>query len=364
MKQCLSHLEREKETKIVALSFQAEKDLFSLSVMCSNLLKAVEAFAKRALEEMKRKHKVDDTWEARISDHSSIKTDMEGPLELPNRYLLWKACRMHLYTLENVRGGHVRCDGLGVLPDGERLVSMERDKIIRMWDLSTKNNHIIYDGGDETDLGRCFLYGEYIIATFGGSVHVLSLDGNPVYNVEAPDDEMHVASITTIQKKVFFRYFTRNEIISCLDLVTGVVQEHEAPWSEETNHENRYLQLGVCGSILLALDRDAGIHVIDVRNFSLTQFLAGYYTSMVEATGDTVLVKKEKASPGDCSWKRRKKRRPLATYLGSIERKGIPWSLFSGATKDMMPLRVDCSHEVMKSIIFSERWFAASRALG
>ena len=265
------------------LSFQAEKDLFFLSVMCSNLLKAVEAFSERALEEMKRKHKVDDTWEARISDQSSIKTDMEGPLELPNRYLLWKARRTHLYKLENMGG----CNGLGVLPDGERLVSMGRGKIIRMWDLSTKNNRILYDGGNERSFGLCFLCGEHVVATSGGRIRVLSLDGNTVYNVEPPDDGMHVSSITTSQKKVFFAFFGRNEIISCLGLVTGFVQEHEARWGEEMNDEDGYLHFGACGSMLLALDRYAGIHVIDVRNFSLSQFLAGYYTSMVEATGDT-----------------------------------------------------------------------------
>ena len=130
IQECLSHLEWKKETKIAVrnarqtklwfrprqqqdphancwsfpgiilpcLILSDEKDLFSLSTVCSSLLKAVEAFSNVALEEIKTKHKVDDTWEARIRDQSSIETDMERPLELPTRYLLWKARRTHLYT--------------------------------------------------------------------------------------------------------------------------------------------------------------------------------------------------------------------------------------------------------------------------
>lgn len=87
------------DVRPIILSFLAHKDRISLAATCGDLWKAVESFSKRKLDEFRTEHPSrDEEWETRINDQSSIDTFIPKPLELPFRYLLWKAFRTQLYS--------------------------------------------------------------------------------------------------------------------------------------------------------------------------------------------------------------------------------------------------------------------------
>ena len=89
------------------------------------------------------------------------------------------------------------------------------------------------------------------------------------------------------EKKFFFTYYGGEEMVSILDLVTGDVQQREVSWSKETNlDESIDFQFVVCDNALLVLEKDTGIHVFDLSDFSLSQLLEGDYKSIVKANDD------------------------------------------------------------------------------
>lgn len=85
------------DVKAAVMSYQTHKDRLSMATTCWDLYKAVEAFSERKLDEFRRSHQNrDEDWEERLNDQSLIDTVMPKPVELPFRYLLWKAYRIHL----------------------------------------------------------------------------------------------------------------------------------------------------------------------------------------------------------------------------------------------------------------------------
>jgi len=295
--QCMI-LELPGEVMTLIVSFQAHKDQISVATTCSDLLKAVEAFSERALEEMSRA--ADDTWEARIAEQSSIITEMPKPLELPHRYLIWKALRTHLYTL----GGSGDCTGLHALPHENRLVSSGGDCIGCLWDLSTKQSVTIFDrSGLMTEHDECFVCGDHVVASFEGDIYVYSLNGDLIYLVEAPWECEYLQSLAVGQEKVFFKYITCGEdSISQLDLVTGNLRRSVITC--ELGEFSKKFDMFVCGDVLVVL-RDcivnfenddestehlSGIYVFDLSDFSQKHFFHGEYHSMAKAFDDPTTI--------------------------------------------------------------------------
>lgn len=110
-----------------------------------------------------------DTWDARVLDPSSSDTEIQGPLELPYRYLFWKALRSHLYTFtESVeRGISPHCACLRVLPDG-RLVHCRSDGVAFVWNLETKTaGHLFgYGLAIHYEANCCTVWSRHQTATF------------------------------------------------------------------------------------------------------------------------------------------------------------------------------------------------------
>lgn len=281
-------LELPEDAMSIIMTFQAHKDRISLATTCSDLLKAVEAFSERTVENIGAN--ADESFETRIADQSSIVTDMPKPVHLPHRYLLWSALRTHLYTLGDSRRTHV-CLGLHTLPAG--LISSGGDNMIHLWDLSTKQSVEIFDGSSLVEEhGELLVCGEQVISSFGADIRVFSQGGDPIYTVDAPEGFDYIHSMALSQQKVFFTYVYDEDSIWELDLVTRRVRKR-VTW--EGGDMADAFDFMVCDNMLIVLyayvyddhgeranHRD-GIYVFDLDDFSQKHVFHGDYHSIAKA---------------------------------------------------------------------------------
>jgi len=127
------------------VSFQTAKERASLRLTCVSLCTEVETFCKQALVGLKIKHRVDDTFDARIRDQTGLGTTLTKPVILPFFYLLWKAMRTHLYKLEPpVRNNAAHCIHLQLSKSGDRIV-LTCAAGVRLWDLESKQQLRVID---------------------------------------------------------------------------------------------------------------------------------------------------------------------------------------------------------------------------
>ena len=123
------------------LLYLVHKDRLSVALTCKDSLKKVESFSEQKWRELLPK--ADTTWEARIRDESRIETENPKPLVLPHRYLLWKAHRTHLYSLD-APGENDQAEkmlSLDILPDGSLMACQSGQgshDVSLKWDLSTR----------------------------------------------------------------------------------------------------------------------------------------------------------------------------------------------------------------------------------
>jgi len=101
--------------------FQSRKERASLRLTSRSFCDEVEIFCKKALSRLKTKHRVDDTFDDRIRVQTELETTRSKPLHLPFFYLIWKAMRTHLYTLESPQGNISCCDDLRLFETEDRI---------------------------------------------------------------------------------------------------------------------------------------------------------------------------------------------------------------------------------------------------
>lgn len=289
------------------ISFQAQMDRLSLATTCSDSLKQVEAFSKRAVEQIGKN--ADDMWEARIRDPSSIKTEIPHELlELPHRYLLSKAYQTHLYTLSNVPD-HLQNNASS---DSERhvVVSVGRDPsststtsipLLQVWDLSTKKciGRFTAPVGEHEDV-EVLVCGDLIICdgvNMAENMRIYTLDGALIR--ELGYEQMRQAFV--YQTKIYYAMREMDDIWS-LDPATGDIR-HVFSFPAG-GYYTRYIDFVVYRDMLVILrfgviDNDwdtfnddlNGIYVVDLNDFSQKQFFPGRYKSFVRASDeDSVLA--------------------------------------------------------------------------
>jgi len=279
-------LELPGEVASIIMSFQAHSDRLSMAATCGYFWKAVEVFSERKLDEFRRRHagRMDATWDERITDQSLIDTVIPIPVELPYRYLHWKAYRTRLCSFGRMApclGGR---DFLHVLPDGEGVLTIAQDSSMHLWDPTTKESTVVLDGFniDRVYEAELLVCGRLIVACFNRRIiQVCNLDGDRLHSYNTNDDGS-IKSMAMNEQKVFFTDSEAN--ISCLELSSGLVRQDLFTFNRSLTDSHGASNMAVCGNMLVFLC--AGIYVFDLEDNAQKDFMAGSYSFIVKATDD------------------------------------------------------------------------------
>ena len=186
------------------------KDRLSVALTCQDSLKKVESFSEQKWRELLPM--ADENFEARIHDQSSIQTENPKPLVLPHRYLLWKAHRTYLYSLDAPReNGEGEIMSLDILPDGTIMSCRTCDHqevhdVSLKWDLSTKqliSSTQLEKGPNEESTYFVQVCKEFVIVEYFGSIRVFTLDGKLLRNAHTTEGSLIQATAMS-EKGVYF----------------------------------------------------------------------------------------------------------------------------------------------------------------
>lgn len=283
------------------LLYIVHKDRLSVATTGQDSLKRVESFSEQKWHELLPK--ADTTWEARIRDESQIETENPMPLVLPHRYLLWKAHRTHMYSLD-APGEDDQAEkmlSLDILPDGSLMACQSSEgsfDVSQIWNLSKRQllASAQLEKGDEEVTFHVQVCEEFIIVEYYRCFRVFTLDGKLLHHV-ATSGESHVIQTTAAgQKGVYFVTSHEGGVfgdISRLDLAEGTVTHY----SVTNQGRSMNYSLIVLGNALIFRCCNVpesrndpianGIYVYDIDEAyspQQKQYLCGEYDSLTQAS--------------------------------------------------------------------------------
>ena len=290
----------------LVVNFQSHRDRLSLAAASTGLRNEVEVYSESALARIIEKHNVDETFDDRIRDQSSIVTTPSKPLKLPFRYLLWAGMRTHLYKLgERPSTNHVLFTPARMSPDGDRIALVEdastgRNPLnLQIWDLATKQvvqniEHAFGEREYATDLYFC---GELIVTWSRDSLRVWDDTGHLTHRYRNEEiflttqhgEEIIFSTCNEEFDSMALHSFNVRSGTVRMNMVTDVTETGGVGIPDLTSITGRML---VCDKWLfvgLFMEHrgmpgsKSGIYVFDLDGFSKGQFFAGSYSRFTQS---------------------------------------------------------------------------------
>ena len=289
------------------LSFQAHRDRLPLAATSKDLRDEVEIYCESALTKLKTKHRVDETFDARIRDQSNIVTTRSKPVELPSRYLLWAGKKAHLYRLMGEPQGGVllypKC-GLALSPSGTRIMISEKGQtnnersciVVSVVDLSTKQRIQTIEHVDEVAFGRTdiFWFGDLIVTCSSSVIRVWTETGHLKHEHHYESD---IETNTWKPHNQNLVYMSGIKKVHWLNVQTGVLVTNALPERiGEKFDEVLLIEIFVCDGKWLILNtvgwaRDghhlSEIFLIDLCDYSIKQVIEGYFDTQFTQSSDS-----------------------------------------------------------------------------
>jgi len=289
------------------LSFQAHRDRLPLAATSKGMRDEIEIYSESALTKLKTKHRVDETFDARIRDQSNIVTTRSKPVELPSRYLLWAGKKAHLYKLmcEPPPGGvyYPACNGLALSPSGTRIMISEKGHtsnghpclIVHVLDCSTKQRLQIIEHVDMAafDYADVFWFGDLIVTCSSSVIRVWTETGQ-LKHEHRIDQNCHTFSLTRHNQDLV--YMTGFDKIHRLNVQTGVLATNALPETMCEKFEGvEWFKIFVCDGKWLILDIVGELHngvfvssmfSIDLCDYSIKQEIEGHPDKQFKQSSD------------------------------------------------------------------------------
>jgi len=169
----LTNLPSEVYQRVVCFSDFSER--MALALTCKKSRNGVEEHEKRVYEEIKRKHRVDETFDERIGDQTNIQTTItkrQKPVDLPWRYRKTVAMKRGLYTV-SVAGQIFHCTLFKMIlsPSEDRTITIGgplfEPYVVHICNLSTREHvaTLVREEEDEELDNAIFIDDTHIISS-------------------------------------------------------------------------------------------------------------------------------------------------------------------------------------------------------
>jgi len=271
--------------------FQSHKDRASLRLTCVSFHDEVETYCKDSVARLKKKHRVDDSFDDRIRDQTGLETTRTKPLLLPYFYVLWRAMKTYLYKLESpeVGGGSYTIRSLQLSATGDRIATIApvgQNHNLRFWDLNSKQLLPVIHGRDNLYPYRVFLVGELAVFCYrDGTIQVWSqTDGSLVGDYHSDNFRYAITDDLAGWKQykgmLFFYYVDRN--IHTFDALTGTFRMNlpffDPPVEEGEERPKVRTAIAECGWFVVLVHKygdEAEIRVFDLDDCSKKHVFRG-----------------------------------------------------------------------------------------